>query len=684
MLLYVFFSACLLTAIENLLLGPLVYRLNRSDLTRRWFFLCSSVGIWSLGFGVVIITSNSHFAFNWAKFYYCGVILIPVTYLHFALALINKVREKRKIITIGYFLSAVLLIVNLFGGIVSGVTPRFIFKNTSIPGIAFPLLLLYFASYVGYGVYLEIRGMLSSKGYERAKLMYIVVASFIGFVGGGTGFLIVYGIWPIASLGMCLVWLYPLIVAYSVATVHLMDIEVFVHRTTRALIGIILFFSVLYVTFFLFERFLRSHLGQFWFLSPSLIFGVGLVFLVFFLKHVFRMNEEDLSAKFSYRPILTELAKRTARAKTIEELFSFFTRFTSAYAGLEYFGILLLDQERESYTLIRSLTRTKERKKIPKGLKVYPLNPMIEQLKNDPGVISSAQVEFDLRKRDVSFNKRKALIKLRYELLKWDIKLAVPCYSEDLLLSVFLLGGKTNKEMFLSRDEALFMTIAHQLAKPIHNFFYKKEAIEGFIRSQEVVVRAVEAKDPYTRGHSERVAEISYVLGKELGLEGSALESLKYAARLHDIGKIAIADSILHKEGRLTPEEYDIVKKHPLESIKMIQPIAQQLGKDAIDGILHHHENLDGTGYPNGQKEKALHLFAKIIRCADTLDALITTRPYRKEGTNTTEIIEELEKYKGKHFDVVIIDRIVELIRDPKFIKWLKELITRTGAITRI
>lgn len=681
---YVFFSACLLTAIENFILGPIVYRLNKSNLTRRWFFLCLSVGLWSLGFGVVIITSNSTVALNWAKLYYCGVIMIPVTYLHFALALINKVKEKRKIVTVGYFLSIIFLFINFFGGIVSGVTPRFFFNNISIPGPVFPVLLLYFGVYVGYGVYLEIKEMLNSKGYERAKLMYIVVASFIGFVGGGTGFLIAYGIWPIASIGMCLVWLYPLIVAYSVATVHLMDIEVFMHRTTRALIGIILFASVLYLTFFLFERFLRQHLGQFWFLSPSLVFGIGLVLLVFFIKHVFRMNEEDLSEKFSYRPILKELARRTARAKTIEELFSFFTRFTSAYAGLEYFGVLLLDNEKESYTLIRSLTRTKGRKKIPKGLKIGPLNPMIEHLKKDPGVISSAQVEFDLRKRDLSFNKRKDLIKLRYEFLKWDIRLAVPCYSEDLLLSVFLLGGKTNKEMFLPRDVDLFMTIAHQLAKPIHNFFYKKEAIEGFIRSQEVVVMAVEAKDPYTRGHSERVAEITYVLGKELGLEASTLEFLKYAARLHDIGKIAIRDSILHKEGRLTPEEYEIVKTHPIESIKMIQPIAVQLGKDAIDGILHHHENLDGTGYPNKQKDGSIHLFAKIIRCADTLDALITTRPYRKETTDTAEIIQEFEKYKGKHFDEEIIDKLIGLMHNPEFIVWLKDLIDRTGAIARI
>lgn len=299
-------------------------------------------------------------------------------------------------------------------------------------------------------------------------------------------------------------------------------------------------------------------------------------------------------------------------------------------------------------------------------------------------MISSTEIVFDLGKSDISFDKRKDLLRLKNEMERWGIRLAVPCHSEDKLLSVFLLGGKLNKEMFLPGDEALFITIADQIAKPIHNFFYKKEAIEGFIMSQEVVVRAVEAKDPYTRGHSERVAEISYVIGKEMGIEESVLAFLKYAARLHDIGKIAIADSILHKEGKLTVEEYDIVKKHPVESVKMIQPIARQLGRDAIDGILHHHENLDGTGYPDGQKDGDIHLFAKIIRCADTLDALVTIRPYRKEKTDTEDVIEKLRQYRGKRFDTYIVDILISLIRNDDFIEWLKDLIERTGAITRI
>jgi HD-GYP domain-containing protein (c-di-GMP phosphodiesterase class II) len=396
------------------------------------------------------------------------------------------------------------------------------------------------------------------------------------------------------------------------------------------------------------------------------------------------MNEEDLSSKFSYRPILKELARRTARASNLDELFAYFTRFTSAYAGLEYFGVLLLDKERDNYTLIRSLNRTKRREKILPGLKLSCTNPLIRTLKSQRTVLNISSIKFDLRKKDLSFNRRKDLLRLKREMQRFGVKLVVPCFSEDQLLSVFLLGDKSNREMFVPKDEDLFLTIADQLAKPIHNFIHKREAIEGFIRSQDVVIRAVEAKDPYTRGHSERVAEISFIIGEKLGLEAAQLEYLKFAARLHDIGKIAIKDEILHKEGKLTPEEYAKVKEHPIESVKMIQPIASQLGRDAIEAIMHHHENLNGTGYPSGQKDGDIHMFAKIIRCADSLDALVTIRPYRKRKTHIEAVLEELNKNKGIEFDPLIVDTITVLCRDREFVLWLKHLIEKSGAVCRL
>lgn len=684
MLLLTFFIACIVTAMENFILGPVAYKLHKSDLTKRWLFLCVCIGTWSLGLAFEGIVENSNVALFWARFYYCGVVFIPATFFHFISSSLGIVRDKIKIIKAAYAMSSALFIVNLFGGITNSVSPKFIFKYTADAGLFYPLLILYFFTFVIYSIYLQFKNIIKTQGYERAKAIYILIASAIGFVSTVSLFFTPYKLCPYAFVGMYIIWVYPIVIVYAIATVHLMDIEVFMHRSTRALIGIVFFFFLLYVSYFTLQNTFQSFFGKFWFILPTFIFGIGLVCLVFFVRHVFKINEEDLLEKFAYRPILKELAKRTAQSKSIEELLAFTARFTSLYAKLDYIGIFLLDENEESYKLVRSLTRTHKRKKIPIGEKIEQNNPIILYLRRSHGTINLFKIKFELEKRTLKFNKKRQLITLRKEMEKRQAVLCIPCYSEDMLLGFIFLSAKANKEMFLSKDEDMFFAIADQLAKPIHNFMHKKKAIEGFINSQEVVVRAVEAKDPYTRGHSERVAKISYQLGKSAGINKTDLQSLKYAARLHDIGKIAIKDAVLNKESKLTNSEYEEIKKHPQESAKMIQPIAKQLGPDVIDAILHHHENIDGSGYPDGQTGNDIHIFAKTIRVADTLDALVTNRPYRKSRISMEKVMEEFNRNKDKKFDNNITQKIIELCKDKMFLQWLKKLIKETGATSRL
>ena len=138
------------------------------------------------------------------------------------------------------------------------------------------------------------------------------------------------------------------------------------------------------------------------------------------------------------------------------------------------------------------------------------------------------------------------------------------------------------------------------------------------------------------------------------------LNNLRWAAELHDLGKIGIPDKILLKKARLTEEEMEIVKKHTIDGLKIIEPMREWLGDDICAGVEHHHENFDGTGYPSRQKGEGIHLFARIIRVADVYDALTSDRPYRP-ALSKEEAIEELNKYKEKFFDPKIVDITVEL-----------------------
>jgi putative nucleotidyltransferase with HDIG domain len=138
---------------------------------------------------------------------------------------------------------------------------------------------------------------------------------------------------------------------------------------------------------------------------------------------------------------------------------------------------------------------------------------------------------------------------------------------------------------------------------------------------------AVDEKDPYTKGHSDRVTRYSVLLAKELGLRNEDIEKIRISAQLHDVGKIGIEDRILKKPGALTPEEFEIMKTHTTKGAAILRPV--DMLREMLPGIELHHESLDGRGYPHGLKGDQIPLMPRIIMVADTFDAMTTNRPYQ-------------------------------------------------------
>jgi len=173
----------------------------------------------------------------------------------------------------------------------------------------------------------------------------------------------------------------------------------------------------------------------------------------------------------------------------------------------------------------------------------------------------------------------------------------------------------------------------------------------------ELMVKAIEARDPYTSGHSVRVAEYARSVARELGLPPKQVDDIATAALLHDVGKIYEEFApLLRKEGRFTPEERMLMQAHPGRSSELVGTIAEFRGKVQSD-IRNHHENYDGSGYPDGLAGDDIPIGARIIMIADTLDAMTTDRPYRKALT-LQRTLEELKTYAGRQFD----PRLVELV----------------------
>jgi HD-GYP domain-containing protein (c-di-GMP phosphodiesterase class II) len=191
----------------------------------------------------------------------------------------------------------------------------------------------------------------------------------------------------------------------------------------------------------------------------------------------------------------------------------------------------------------------------------------------------------------------------------------------------------------------------------------KKAAHENhllFLNSVRMLAAAIDAKDPYTRGHSERVARYSIAIGKNLSLPEKEMRDLRISALLHDVGKIGIDDRILRKPGALSEDEFEVMKQHPAKGAAIMSGVAQLI--DIIPGMKYHHEKWSGGGYPDGLESENIPMQARIVAIADTFDAMTTNRPYQK-AMELNYVVEKIKSFAGTRFDPRVVDAFVNAVK---------------------
>ena len=208
----------------------------------------------------------------------------------------------------------------------------------------------------------------------------------------------------------------------------------------------------------------------------------------------------------------------------------------------------------------------------------------------------------------------------------------------------------------------------NKMASDIEEYIERlKEAAEEnrelFIGSIRMLAAAIDEKDPYTRGHSGRVAKYSTLIGRELGLSSEELDKLRISALLHDVGKIGVEDRVLKKPGALTPEEFDLMKQHTVKGANIMRPVSQL--KEMLPGIELHHEHIDGRGYPYGLQGQQIPMMARIIGVADTLDAMTTNRPYQS-AMDIEYALNRIKSLAGSKFDAVVVNALEAAINSGK------------------
>jgi HD-GYP domain-containing protein (c-di-GMP phosphodiesterase class II) len=204
----------------------------------------------------------------------------------------------------------------------------------------------------------------------------------------------------------------------------------------------------------------------------------------------------------------------------------------------------------------------------------------------------------------------------------------------------------------------LLLSLAKQISMVITNAELYQNLKDVLLNVIKTLVYSIEAKDAYTRGHSERVSRLVMMIAGTMDLSPGEQEALNWAAMLHDIGKIGVPEKILNKAGKLNQEELANIMEHPVKGYMILKPIEQL--HESLSAIRYHHERYDGTGYPSGLKGQEIPLYARMIAIADTYDAMTSRRSYR-ENISHEDAIAEIRSVKGKQLDPELVDIFIQL-----------------------
>jgi putative nucleotidyltransferase with HDIG domain len=241
----------------------------------------------------------------------------------------------------------------------------------------------------------------------------------------------------------------------------------------------------------------------------------------------------------------------------------------------------------------------------------------------------------------------------------------VQLWTRSRFVGVLCLGGKRTGERFTKDDLSLLSTLGSQAALAIFNAQLSEAREQALLDTIGALAHAIEAKDGYTIQHCENMTGRAVALAQAMGLPAKELENIRMGAILHDIGKIGIPDAVLNKPGKLTNEEYELMKQHAAIGARIVQSVGALQGVVPI--IRYHQERYDGSGYPEGLKGEEIPIGARIIGVVDTYGAMTEDRVYRATPGHY-KALDELQRLAGKQFDPTVVAAFISLLEEhPEF-----------------
>jgi len=640
---------------------------NKSLVNRRFFILGLSIVTWQFPYFIAYNLKNTSSLLLWFRIAYTGFVFIAPAAYYFVISFLNL--KKKKNIYFFYILSLIYLFLILSGNEIIGGFKIFSWGSIVSPGNLYNIFLTLWLVPLILSIYYLYREYKKEQSpYDKRRIKYVL--------GGlSVACLAIVDVFPIIGLkvypfGFVFLIISGLSTAYAIVRYRLLDIEIIIKKASLIGLGLAFAVALIYLSIFYLHPYIHTFSDQDWIIFPilvSLITGVGLFYFVNFVR---RIEEDELSKKFSYRPILKREAQRLAGVHSTNELVIYTLRDISSWMRLDYIGMFIKDTAVNSFSLAKEIHRSNFKKKPQKKPSLNQDSFLVIKLLEQRRPLVRSEIEYCLKNTRLYPKEREFLSRLVEEMKALEAEISVPSFCEEKLLAIINLGNKLSvQEIITAQDLEVITSLSNNIARALHGFMLEKEKGKLIVASQRTIISAIEAKDHSTHGHTERVATYTKLLGLELKEDllgfSHGLSSLNWSAELHDVGKIAIPDEILFKPGPLDEEEWAQIREHPFNGIKIITPVREWLGEDVCSGILEHHENYDGSGYPFGKQGQDIHFFARIIRIADAFDAMISDRPYRQALTRE-EALEELKKYKAEYFDPQLVEITEELYNKGK------------------
>lgn len=601
----------------------LLFRREQEESLKIYFFLfVLSIWLWNLG-GLIYGPDNEDPSYYGMRLMVFGLVIIPAAFLYLILELTRDDKIP--------FVSIIVPLASLF---------LFFVSPPSFEGNSIYWMRVFFTFFIlVFGVALYIL----SRRYSRKNS---------GVLGDRKGYLLWGGLITLVvmisadlfprqstySLASLAIFCYASLMGYYLATAYrLIDPKRVIKKVMvetvvgGVVVGIFLLSTVGLGKLSIFPVFLAAML-------VAVIFQPLSEYTEKVVDYLLDIN------KISRRDIVERITQDIASLRDRDSILPSIIKKVIEVMDIRKVSLILLDEKKKEYfmSISAGLEKSNYRFKADDLLPTWML-----------------QEKRMLLKEEVIENPR--FRKIRKEMLEkleqLEASACLSFFSKDNLLGMLTLG-EDGRCLSSSEDLTILNILSDEIAVILENLYLYENRKENFITSILSLAAAIEAKDVYTRGHCERVASYAEIIATRLGLSSPEIEAVKKGGFLHDVGKVGIADVILLKPGKLTQEEFEVIKKHPVIGSRIVEPL--NLPNHTYNGIKYHHEKINGSGYPEGLSGDEIPLAARIMAIVDTYEAMTSNRPYREAKTRE-EAISELNIFAGSWFDPEIVEIFITL-----------------------